>query len=195
MLHIFVTNRPGAVRYGASGLATPGYEVRLVAEDGREAGEGELGELHVCGPSAAIGYWNQPEKTAATFAGGWVRTGDRFRRDEQGHLVYCGRGDDMLKISGIWVSPAEVEAVLAAHPAVLEAAVVGVADQHDLLRVKAFVAPQPGVAASEALADELRAFAKARLAPYKYPRLIEFLPELPKTATGKVRRHVLREAH
>ncbi|QUD89476.1 benzoate-CoA ligase family protein [Phenylobacterium montanum] len=193
MLHIFVSNRPGAVRHGASGIATPGYELRLVTEDDREAAEGELGELHVRGPSAAAGYWNQPEKSAATFQDGWVRTGDRFRRDEAGHFVYCGRADDMLKVSGIWVSPTEVEAALVEHEAVLEAAVVGVTDQNNLTRVKAYVVPRAGVEGDVLLAEKLKAFAKARLAPYKYPRQIEFVPELPKTATGKVRRHVLRE--
>jgi benzoate-CoA ligase len=194
MLHVFLTNRPGEVRYGTSGKATPGYELKLLAEDGQPAATGEIGELYVRGPSAAAGYWNQPEKHAHAFADGWVRTGDRFRQDETGAYVFCGRADDMLKIGGIWVSPAEVEAVLIEHEAVLEAAVVGVADQDELVRVKAFVALNAGVLADAGLAEALRAFAKARLAPFKCPRAIVFVDELPKTATGKIRRHVLREA-
>lgn len=194
MLHVFLTNRPGKVRYGTCGRATPGYELKLLTDGGRPAGAGEIGELYVRGPSAAAGYWNQPEKDAQTFTGGWVRTGDRFIRDEAGAYVFCGRADDMLKIGGIWVSPAEVEAVLIEHEAVLEAAVVGVADQDELIRVKAFVALNGGVVAGEALADALRAFAKERLAPFKCPRSIVFVDELPKTATGKIRRHVLRDA-
>ncbi len=183
MLHIFLC-RGGPV---------PGYEARLVGETGGEAVAGELGELHVRGPSAALGYWNNPEKTAATFVDGWVRTGDKFRRTDAGDYEFCGRADDMLKVSGIWVSPAEVESVLSAHDAVLEAAVVGVADAHGLTKAKAYVVLRPAVAASPQLSRDLQAFAKARLAPHKYPRQIEFVPDLPRTATGKVRRHLLRE--
>ena len=193
MLHIFVSNRPGAVRYGATGLPTPGYEVRLVGEDGAEVGPGEIGELHVRGPSMAAGYWNQPEKTAATFIEGWVRTGDKFEIDIEGLLYHRGRADDMLKVSGIWVSPGEVENALLAHPSVLEAAVIGVTDPSGLVKSKAFVVTRPGVDASPGLAAALTAFTKARLAAYKYPRQIAFVTELPKTATGKIRRHVLRE--
>jgi benzoate-CoA ligase len=182
MLHIFLC-RGGPV---------PGYEARLVGETGGEAGAGELGELHVRGPSAALGYWNNPSKTAATFVDGWVRTGDKFRRTDAGDYEFCGRADDMLKVSGIWVSPAEVESVLVEHEAVREAAVVGVADSHGLTKAKAYVVLQPEVAASAQLSLDLQAFAKSRLAPHKYPRQIEFVPDLPRTATGKVRRHVLR---
>jgi benzoate-CoA ligase len=183
MLHVFLC-RGGPV---------PGYEARLVGETGGEAVAGELGELHVRGPSAALGYWNNPEKTAATFVDGWVRTGDKFRRTDAGDYEFCGRADDMLKVSGIWVSPAEVENVLVEHEAVDEAAVVGVADAHGLTKAKAFVVLRPDVAASAQLSLDLQAFAKSRLAPHKYPRQIEFVPDLPRTATGKVRRHVLRE--
>lgn len=193
MLHIFVCNRPGQVRLGVTGRPTPGYEARLVGEGGGEVSLGELGELHVRGPSAAVGYWNNSEKTATTFVDGWVRTGDQFRQTEDGDYVYCGRADDMLKVSGIWVSPAEVESALIEHEAVQEAAVIGVPDGHGLVKTRAYVVLRPGAEASAALAHELQAFSKARLAAHKYPRQIEFVAELPKTATGKIRRHLLRE--
>jgi benzoate-CoA ligase len=193
MLHIYVSNRPGEVRYGHTGRPVPGYEVRLVAEHGCEAKAGEMGELHVRGPTMTPGYWNQPEKTAATFVDGWMRTGDKFRLAEDGWLIHCGRADDMLKVSGLWVSPMEVESALIGHPKVLEAAVIGVTDASGLVKTKAFVVPKAGIAGEDALAAELKAYAKTRLAPHKYPRLIEFVDRLPKTATGKIRRHVLRE--
>jgi benzoate-CoA ligase len=193
MLHIFVSNRPGAVRYGTTGLPVPGYRARIVGEDGREVAPGELGELEVCGPTSAVYYWNNVERSRRTFAGEWTRTGDKYRVDDDGYFVYCGRVDDMLKVSGIWVSPTEVESALVAHEAVLEAAVIGVADESDLIKPKAYVVLKPGVVASVELADALKAHVKKRLAPYKYPRWIEFVDDLPKTATGKIRRHVLRE--
>ena len=193
MLHIFVSNRPGAVKYGTTGLPVPGYRARIVGDDGREVERGELGELEVSGDSSAIGYWNNRERSRFTFAGEWTRTGDKFRQDEDGYFVYCGRVDDMLKVGGIWVSPSEVESALVAHESVLEAAVVGAADEHELIKPKAFVVLKPGVAPSDALVAALQAHVKSRLAPYKYPRWIEFVADLPKTATGKIRRHVLRE--
>ncbi len=193
MLHIFVSNRPGAVRYGTTGVAAPGYAVRLIGGAGRQVGPGELGELHVRGPSMTPGYWNRPQKTEETFVDGWMRTGDKFERDADGFLIHRGRVDDMIKVSGLWVSPVEVEAELVTHAAVAEAAVVGVEDAAGLTKTKAFVVLAAGVVPSEALADELKAFIKARLAPHKYPRAIEFVDGLPKTATGKVRRHVLRD--
>ena len=193
MLHIFVTNRPGEVRPGVTGRPTPGYEVRLVDEGGQTVAPGDIGELYVRGPTAGSEYWGKPEKTAATFVDGWVKTGDKFRQDDHGDLVYCGRADDMLKVSGIWVSPAEVEAALAEHEAVLEAAVIGAVDRHGLVKAKAFVVLGVGAQASDRLADDLRAFVKLRLAAYKRPHLIAFVDDLPKTATGKIRRHVLRE--
>jgi benzoate-CoA ligase family protein len=193
MLHIFVSNRPGAVRYGTTGVAAPGYEARLIDDDGSEVGPGGVGELYVRGPSMTPGYWNRPEKTTATFVDGWMRTGDRFELDADGVLIHRGRVDDMLKISGLWVSPVEVEAELLAHEAVAEAAVIGVDDGAGLTKTKAFVVLTPNVKASEALAQELKAFVKARLAPHKYPRAIAFVDALPTTATGKIRRHVLRE--
>ncbi len=192
MLHIFVSNRPGAVRYGTTGLPVPGYRTRIVGDDGREVAPGELGELEVSGPTAAAYYWNNRAKSRSTFAGEWTRTGDKYRQDEDGYFVYCGRVDDMLKVGGIWVSPSEVEAALVAHQQVLEAAVIGVADDHGLVKPKAFVVLKPGIEARADLVEVLQAHVKSRLAPYKYPRWIEFVPELPKTATGKIRRHVLR---
>ena len=192
MLHIFVSNRPGAVKYGTTGLPVPGYEARIVGEDGREVAPGELGELEINGPTSAAYYWNNREKSRSTFAGAWTRTGDKFRQDDEGYFVYCGRVDDMLKVGGIWVSPSEVESALVAHDDVLEAAVIGVADENDLVKPKAFVVLKPGVQPNDALADALKAHVKGRLAPYKYPRWIEFVTELPKTATGKIQRHVLR---
>jgi benzoate-CoA ligase len=193
MLHIFVCNRPGEVRYGTTGVAAPGYEVRLIDEDGREVGPGGMGELYVRGPSMTPGYWNRPDKTASTFVDGWMRTGDKFEMDADGFLIHRGRVDDMLKVSGLWVSPVELESELMAHAAVAEVAVIGVDDRAGLTKTKAFVVLPPGVAPSEALADELKAFIKARLAPHKYPRAIAFVDALPKTATGKIRRHALRE--
>jgi len=193
MLHIFISNRPGAVKYGTTGTPVPGYRARIVDENGHEVVPGELGELEVCGPTAASYYWNNREKTRRTFAGEWTRTGDKYRQDEDGDYVYCGRVDDMLKVGGIWVSPAEVEAALIAHDEVLEAAVIGVADEQDLIKPKAFVVLKPGVHADDALAEALKLHVKARLAPYKYPRWIAFVDDLPKTATGKIRRHVLRD--
>jgi benzoate-CoA ligase len=182
------------VRYGTTGTPVPGYEVRLLDEAGTEIADDAIGELQVRGPSAAALYWNNPDKSRATFLdGGWVRTGDKFRREADGALVYCGRADDMLKVGGIWVSPAEIEAALLGHQAILEVAVIGKADGGGLIKPKAFIVLKDGTGAAPGLAAELKAFVKARLAPYKYPRGIDFVPELPKTATGKIRRHVLRE--
>jgi benzoate-CoA ligase len=193
MLHIFVSNRPGHVVYGTTGIPVPGYRTRLIDEHGNIAPPGEIGELEVSGPTAALGYWNNREKSQRTFAGEWTRTGDKFRIDADGNYVHCGRADDMLKVSGIWVSPAEVESALVAHPDVLECAVIGRADEQDLVKPKAFVVLKPGIAADAALEARLKAHLKGCLAPYKYPRWFAFVDELPKTATGKIRRHVLRE--
>lgn len=190
MLHIFLSNRPGDVHYGTTGRAVPGYELRLVGESGAEVGPGEIGELWVRGPSAALLYWARRELSRATFQGEWTRTGDKYTIDAQGLYVYAGRSDDMLKVSGIYVSPFEVEATLMRHPVVLECAVIGIRDEHGLTRVKAFVVLRPDHEASE---DELKAHVKQHLAPYKYPRRIEFVAELPKTATGKIQRFRLRE--
>jgi benzoate-CoA ligase len=190
MLHIYLSNRPGDVHYGTTGRAVPGYRLKLLDEAGHEPAAGDIGELYIAGPSAARMYWDDPEKTRATFQGEWTKSGDKYRIDESGCYVYAGRSDDMLKVSGIYVSPFEVEATLMQHSAVLEAAVIGVQDADGLTRTKAFVVLKAGQAAS---ADELQAFVKDRLAPHKYPRLLEFLDELPKTATGKIQRFRLRE--
>ena len=190
MLHIFLSLRPDDPRYGTSGKPVPGYELRIVGEDGQPVKQGELGELIVRGPTAATGYWKNPEKSKWTFRGGWTYTGDKYTQDENGYYVYSGRSDDMIKSGGIWVSPAEVESAIASHPAVLEAGVVGVADPDGLLKPKAFVVLREG---AKATAEELRAFVKERLAPYKTPRWVEFIEALPKTATGKIQRYRLRE--
>ena len=190
MLHIFLSNRPGAVQYGSSGQVVPGYRLRLVNEDGLDAAPGEIGDLYVCGPSSALMYWAQRDKSRATFQGEWTKTGDKYLVDANGFYIYAGRSDDMLKVSGVYVSPFEVEATLMQHSAVLECAVIGVSDVDGLTKTKACVVLKPGQAVTEA---ELKAFVKERLAPYKYPRAIEFIDELPKTATGKIQRFRLRE--
>ena len=191
MLHIFLSNRPGKVRYGTTGQAVPGYELRLVGDDGRECADGEIGELQISGPSAAIMYWNNRAKTKNTFAGEWTRSGDKYTRDADGYYTYGGRSDDMLKVGGIYVSPFEVEACLMTHASILEAAVIGVADGDGLVKPKAYVVLKTGRQAS---AEDLQAHVKSLLAPYKYPRWIAFVPELPKTATGKIQRFKLRAA-
>ncbi|WP_048438578.1 benzoate-CoA ligase family protein [Caenimonas sp. SL110] len=191
MLHIFLSNRPGEVRYGTTGKAVPGYELRIVGDDGRECGPDEIGELQIKGPSAAIMYWNSREKTKSTFAGEWTRSGDKYTCSDDGFYTYGGRTDDMLKVGGIYVSPFEVEACLMTHASVLEAAVVGIADSDDLVKPKAFVVLKAGQPAS---ASDLQMHVKSLLAPYKYPRWIEFVSELPKTATGKIQRFKLRSA-
>jgi benzoate-CoA ligase len=191
MLHVFLSNRPGDVRYGTTGRPVPGYEVELRDEDGRVIeGPNQIGDLYIKGPSAALMYWNNRAKSRETFQGAWTKSGDKYMRDPEGYYIYAGRNDDMLKVSGIYVSPFEVEATLVQHPAVLEAAVIGKTDDEGLVKTKAFVVLKPGQQVSE---DELKAFVKDRLAPYKYPRFIEFVPELPKTATGKIQRFRLRE--
>lgn len=190
MLHIFLSNRPGQVRYGTTGQAVPGYQLRIIGDDGRECGTGEIGELQISGPSAALMYWNNRAKTKATFCGEWTKSGDKYTRDADGYYTYGGRSDDMLKVGGIYVSPFEVEASLMTHPAVLEAAVIGAADTDELVKPKAYVVLKQGQSAT---ADELRVHVKNQLAPYKYPRWIEFTNELPKTATGKIQRFRLRQ--
>jgi 4-hydroxybenzoate-CoA ligase len=193
MLHIFVSNRPDDIRYGTSGKPVPGYEARIVDESGREVADGEIGELIVRGPSAADGYWNQRAKSRRTFAGEWTYTGDKYLRDAQGYYCYCGRTDDMFKVSGIWVSPFEVEAALVSHPAVLEAAVVAKEDEEGLTKPKAFIVLKSGVKPGERLFEELKTHVKKRAGIWKYPRWIDVRAELPKTATGKIQRFKLRE--
>ena len=192
MLHIFLSNAPGDVTYGTSGIAVPGYELRLVDEDGAEVAQGEIGELLVRGASAADGYWNKRGKSRATFVGEWTRTGDKYEMTTKGRYIYCGRTDDMFKVSGIWVSPFEVEQALGAHPAVLEAAVVPALDDSGLEKPKAFVVLKEAQG-SEILAMELKDLVKDRAGKWKYPRWIEFRDDLPKTATGKIQRFKLRE--
>ncbi|CAB3681362.1 benzoate-CoA ligase family protein [Paraburkholderia rhynchosiae] len=192
MLHIFLSNRAGAVEYGTTGRPVPGYEVELRDESGHAVSDGEVGDLYIKGPSAALMYWSNREKSRATFLGEWIRSGDKYCRLPNGCYVYAGRSDDMLKVSGQYVSPVEVEMVLVQHDAVLEAAVVGV-DHGGLVKTRAFVVLKREFPASEILVDELKAFVKDRLAPHKYPRDIVFVDDLPKTATGKIQRFKLRE--
>jgi len=192
MLHIYLSNRPGDVRYGTTGWPVPGYAISLRGDDGQEVADGEVGDLFVSGESAAMVYWENREKSRETFQGAWVKSGDKYVRNADGTYTYSGRSDDMLKVSGIYVSPFEVEATLVQHTAVLEAAVIGVPDENGLTRVKAYVVVKDG---AHVEAEALQAFVKERLAPYKYPRQIEFIKELPKTATGKIQRFRLRAAN
>jgi benzoate-CoA ligase family protein len=193
MLHIFLSNRAGEVKYGTTGQPVPGYDVRLIDDDGAIVQKrGEMGELQVRGPTSAIMYWNNREQSRATFLGEWTRSGDKYVEDEDGYFVYCGRRDDMLKVSGMYVSPFEVEAVLQSHPDVLEAAVVGWPDVDTLVKPKAFVVLKSPDKASDDLARKLQDYCRAKLAPFKYPRWLEFRRELPKTATGKIQRFKLR---
>lgn len=191
MLHIFLSNAPGDVVYGTSGVPVPGYEVRLVDERGAEVGVGEVGELLVNGASAAGGYWNRRDNTRDTFEGVWTRTGDKYERRDDGRFVYCGRTDDMFKVSGIWVSPFEVEQAISSHPSVLECAVVAARDEDGLEKPKAFVVPHG--ARPEGLEGMLKDHVKDRVGKWKYPRWVECVDSLPKTATGKIQRFKLRE--
>jgi len=192
-LHIYISNRPGRARAGSSGEPVPGYAVRIVDEAGRDLPAGEIGDLLVSGDSIAAGYWNKHERTKQAFRGEWFVSGDKYYRDADDYYWYCGRSDDMLKVGGQWVSPAEVEATLIQHPAVLECGVVGKDDEDGLSKPCAFVVLKPGHASLPAVAKELQAFVRDKIAAYKYPRWIEFVPELPKTATGKIQRFRLRE--
>ena len=192
MLHIFLSNAPGEVVYGTSGKPVPGYNVRLVDEAGAEMGVDEVGELLVDGPSAPLGYWNQREKSRATFEGRWTRTGDKYTRDADGCFTYCGRTDDMFKVGGIWVSPFEVESSLIAHAAVLEAAVVPYEDEEGLTKPRAFVVLNDGIS-PEGQFDALKSHVQNQIGKWKYPRQIEFIETLPKTATGKIQRFKLRD--
>lgn len=192
MLHIFLSNRPEDVRYGTTGKPVPGYEVRILDDDGSPVKPGETGELQISGPTSAIFYWNNRARSRNTFQGEWTRSGDKYTVRPDGYCVYAGRTDDMLKVSGLYVSPAEVESALITHDAVLEAAVIGKEDEEKLTKPLAYVVLKPGRTASTGLADELKQHVKSRLAPYKYPRWVEFIDELPKTATGKIQRFKLR---
>ncbi len=193
MLHIFLSNQSGSVRYGTTGKPVPGYTLKLIGDEGVEVADGEVGDLYISGPSAAALYWNQREKTRDTFQGVWTRSGDKYQRDADGYYTYAGRSDDMMKVSGQYVSPFEVESAVASHPMVLEAAVVGSQDADGLLKPRAFVVLKEPSRATDALANEIKAHVKDRLAPFKYPRWVEFVDELPKTATGKIQRYRLRD--
>jgi benzoate-CoA ligase family protein len=192
ILHIFISNRPGDIRPGSTGKLVPGYQARIVDDQGQSVPMGELGSLLISGDSALAYYWNKHEKTKDTIMGRWIATGDTYYQDADGYYWYAGRADDMLKVGGLWVSPAEVEGVLIEHPAVLESALIGVQDEQGLTKSKAFVVLKSGVTASDALAEELRAFVASRLPSFKSPQWVVFLPELPKTATGKIQRFALR---
>jgi 4-hydroxybenzoate-CoA ligase len=193
MLHIFLSNRPGEVTYGASGVAVPGYELRLVDENNADVGDGQVGELLVKGSSASDGYWNQREKSRSTFEGHWTRTGDKYERRADGRFVYCGRTDDMFKVSGLWVSPFEVEQAIVSHPAVLEAAVVAAMDENGLEKPKAFVVLKDKSGAED-FTSTLKDYVKDKVGKWKYPRWVEIVDELPKTATGKIQRFKLRQS-
>jgi 4-hydroxybenzoate-CoA ligase len=192
LLHIFLSNAPGDIRYGSSGRPVPGYKVRLVNEAGADVADGEVGELLVDAPSAGEGYWNQRSKSRRTFEGHWTRTGDKYVREADGRYIFCGRSDDMFKVSGIWVSPFEVESALITHPTVLEAAVVPEADAEGLLKPKAFVVLRAG-AKADGLDEALKEHVKQKIGVWKYPRWIETVEALPKTATGKIQRFKLRD--
>ncbi|MBZ5646901.1 MAG: benzoate-CoA ligase family protein [Acidobacteriia bacterium] len=194
-LHMVLSNRPGEVRPGSSGQVLPGFEARIVDEKGSPVPRGQIGNLMVKADSTCAGYWNHHEKTKNTFEGHWYRTGDKYHQDEDDYFWYAGRADDLFKVSGSWLSPVEVEAALVAHPSVREAAVVGREDDHRLLRPAAYVVLEPNALASDELARQLKAWVGQRLAAYKEPRWIEFVADLPKTATGKLQRFRLREAY
>jgi 4-hydroxybenzoate-CoA ligase len=191
MLHVFLSNRSGEVRPGSTGKPVPGYELKLVDDQGAEVPQGEIGTLLVKGDSAAQQYWRKREKTRLTMQGEWINTGDKYYVDKEGYYWCAGRGDDMLKVGGIWVSPLEVENCLGQHPAVREVAVVGQKDEKRLVKPKAFVVLRDGYSPSDELAQELKNWVLERLAKYKYPRWVEFVPELPKSATGKIQRFKL----
>lgn len=195
ILHIFISNRPGRVKPGSTGQVVPGYEARIVDEDENDVATGEPGDLLIKGDSICACYWNRHEETKNTIQGQWIRTGDKYHRDEDGYFFYEGRSDDMIKAGGIWVSPVEVESALIRHPAVLECAVVGVTDKDGLVKPKAYVVLRDRSWTPQVqLAKDLQAFVKDQIAVYKYPRWIEFVPDLPKTATGKIQRYKLRDS-
>jgi benzoate-CoA ligase len=194
MAHIFISNRLEDIQPGSTGKPVPGYEARIVDEHFRDLPNGEIGTLMVKGDSAAAFYWNKHQKTKETMIGEWLNTGDKFYVSESGHFYYVGRSNDMLKVGGIWVSPIEVEACLTEHPAVLECAVVGSPDEENLIKPRAFIVLNKGYSATPEMETELKHHVKGSLAPYKFPRWINFVEELPKTATGKIKRFELKEA-
>jgi benzoate-CoA ligase len=192
-LHMFIANRPGEARPGSSGQILPGYEARIVDEAGEPVPDGETGNLWIKGDSVCACYWNQHEKTKETIQGHWLRTGDKYYRDADGYYWYVGRSDDMMKVKGMWVSPIEIEAALIEHPAVQEAAVVGYADGNQLVKPAAFVVLKTGSESAATAGESIRSYLTSRLAAHKCPQRIDFVPELPKTATGKIQRYKLRE--
>jgi len=192
MLHIFLSNRAANVHYGTSGTPVPGYELRVLGDDGHPVAQGQVGELQISGPTSAMAYWNNCQKSRDTFQGPWTRSGDKYSIDGEGFYVYAGRTDDMLKVGGLWVSPVEVENALIEHPAVQECGVVGREDRDALVKPAAYVVLRAGVEGTPDLVAELQQCVRERLAEYKRPRWVEFLPELPKTSTGKVQRFKLR---
>jgi benzoate-CoA ligase family protein len=193
-LHMFIANRPGAVRPGSSGQILPGYEARIVDESGQAVPEGEIGSLLIKGDATCSCYWNQHEKTKDTIQGHWLRTGDKYYRDPDGYYWYVGRSDDMLKVKGMWVSPVEIESVLLEHASVQEAAAIGFEDGNGLTKPAAYVVLKSGFSASAQLQDELKNHVSSRLAAHKCPQILEFVNDLPKTATGKIQRYKLRSA-
>ena len=192
MLHIFLSNKAGEVKYGTTGKPVPGYDCKLIDDNGLPVGKGEMGELLIKGPTSAIMHWNNREQSRSTFLGEWTRSGDKYVEDDDGYFIYCGRRDDMLKVSGLYVSPFEVEGALLTHPDVLEVAVVAWPDADELIKPKAFVVLKTPDGAGDVMSRALQEHVKAVLAPYKYPRWIEFRSDLPKTATGKIQRFKLR---
>ncbi len=192
LLGVFISNRPGDVKPGSSGKLVSGYSARVVDDEGREVPDGEVGTLHVKGESIAAYYWRHHKKTKEVMLGEWFNTGDKYNRDKDGCFYYCGRGDEMLKVGGIWVSPIEVEETLLSHPSVFQAAVVPFQDENNLVKPKAYVVLKPGHRPSDELAKEIQVFVKMTIAPYKFPRKIEFISEIPTTASGKVQRYRLR---
>ena len=193
LLHIFISNRRGAARPGSSGHVVPGYEARIIDDNNQPVSPGETGNLLIRGDSTCACYWNKHEKTKQTIEGHWIRTGDKYYQDADGYYWYAGRSDDMLKVSGQWVSPVEIEAALVEHPAVREAAVIGREDAERLIKPMAFVVLEPNARRDEKAMRELQEFVAGKLAPFKKPRWVEFVNELPKTATGKIQRFKLRE--
>jgi acyl-coenzyme A synthetase/AMP-(fatty) acid ligase len=193
VLHMFIANRPGAVRPGSSGQIIPGYDAKVVDENEQAVKPGEIGNLLVRADSTCSHYWNQHEKSKSTIEGDWIRTGDKYHQDADGYFWYAGRADDMLKCSGAWVSPIEIESVLVEHAAVQEAAVVGRQDDDQLLKPAAWVVLKNGTPGTPSLAQELQEFVLSRLPIFKRPRWVEFVEELPKTATGKLQRYKLRD--
>ena len=193
MFHVYITNRPGDVKEGSLGKIVDGYSYRLIDDDGNPVPEGEIGTLVIKGPSAGVGYWRMRDKSRATFWGDEVKGGDKFYVDAEGYFWYCGRGDDMLKCSGVYVSPVEVENALLGHEAVFEAGVVGARDGADLEKTMAYVELAEGHAPTKELEDSIIEFCRGNIAPFKAPRIVRFLPELPRTETGKIKRGALRE--